>query len=339
MRIFIFILFLSLSGFCFAVDSNVELVVVATGIGETPETAKSAALRAAVQKAIGVTMTSETVVSNDRLSKDEQIEYSAGMIKSNEILSQIKQSDGLFSVTIRSVVLLSDIRAYYVNKSGRAQIDGSSIATQLRLASENLRQKDKLFDHLFGNLYIDTLSVKVTNIAVQPTRSDDAKMEITALVSISEQGLRSLKSALPAIASTTGEGGPDVWISSGIFSNDYWYFQDENLTTKVLAFRNNFPNINFDFLNSAGEVVLNRVGRFDASKLLSSNGIDTGLYLNISASEQIFLNLDIPVNIMQQISDVKVSVVQLPLELDIKQMTNLRNRHRAACLGAGCTRF
>ncbi len=89
---------------------NGDLVVEAEGLGRNATEAMLNAKRAAVEKGIGVSITSETEIKNFMVNKDVVLTRTAGSVKSAEILSQTTGPDGAVTVNIRAMVSSSGIR-------------------------------------------------------------------------------------------------------------------------------------------------------------------------------------------------------------------------------------
>ncbi|MEI6154863.1 MAG: hypothetical protein WCQ90_12335, partial [Deltaproteobacteria bacterium] len=79
--------------------------VITTGLGLDRDKAKENAIRNAVEYAVGIYVSSDTIVKNSQLIKDEVLGYSAGYIKTLRILSEEKKEDGIYAVQIEAVVV------------------------------------------------------------------------------------------------------------------------------------------------------------------------------------------------------------------------------------------
>ncbi|MCE5227848.1 MAG: hypothetical protein LLG05_18570 [Porphyromonadaceae bacterium] len=80
---------------------RIEKVIV-SGIGIDMDKAKLNAIRNAVEQAIGSYISSDTIVQNSAVLKDEVLSYSGGYVKDMKILSQEKNDDSLYSVKIEA---------------------------------------------------------------------------------------------------------------------------------------------------------------------------------------------------------------------------------------------
>ncbi len=75
----------------------------------TQESSLMAAQKAAVEKAVGVLVTGQMVVSQARLIEDQVFSKTAGYLKSWEILSR-EEEDGIYRTRIKASVKLGDVR-------------------------------------------------------------------------------------------------------------------------------------------------------------------------------------------------------------------------------------
>ena len=139
-RYFLFsIAFLGFMGMTHAQENATETVTV-EGVGKTEASAKKAAFREAIQKVVGVLIDAKTLVKNEEIIKDEVLEYSGGFISKSEILSSMKDEEGLVRVKVKCVVektqvkkKLADIKVLVVN------VDGAGFAEK-EMSKEELRK-------------------------------------------------------------------------------------------------------------------------------------------------------------------------------------------------------
>jgi len=83
--------------------------VTVTGYGKDIEAARENALRAAVQQAVGVLVSAETLVENDEIVTDKILSFSGGFIKSHRQLGEPKTENGLVSIRIYAEVKRNDL--------------------------------------------------------------------------------------------------------------------------------------------------------------------------------------------------------------------------------------
>ena len=102
--------------------------VKATGVGKDKEEALKNAFRESVRIAVGTVIDSEIIIKNDKVIKDEIIDYSRGFVERHKVLSEGRNSDGLYEVTIRATVkdrqLYEKLRRF---QPASAKVEGSNI--------------------------------------------------------------------------------------------------------------------------------------------------------------------------------------------------------------------
>jgi hypothetical protein len=86
-------------------------IVEGDGLSSTETDALTQAKRDAVEKGIGVMLTSETETKNFMIQKDVVITRTMGSVKKYDVLSKGKTSDGLFEIKIKAEVSLASIKA------------------------------------------------------------------------------------------------------------------------------------------------------------------------------------------------------------------------------------
>jgi hypothetical protein len=87
------------------------ITVEGYGLSTTENDALTQAKRDAVEKGIGVTITSETETKNFMIQKDIVITHTMGSVKKYDVLSKGKTADNLFEIKIKAEVSLASIRA------------------------------------------------------------------------------------------------------------------------------------------------------------------------------------------------------------------------------------
>lgn len=91
------------------VEASGDANVIPGNTLNTREQALSVAQRAAVEKAVGVLIQGQMVVSQAKLVEDQVFSKTAAYLKAWDILSE-KENDGLYTVTIRARVRLGNVR-------------------------------------------------------------------------------------------------------------------------------------------------------------------------------------------------------------------------------------
>ena len=105
---------------------KVEKVIV-TGVGINADKARQNAIRNAVEQVVGTYVSSDTMVKDSQLIKDEILSYSGGYVKESRVISTEK-SDDLISVKLEAIVV-STLLKQKIQKLNitMKKIDGGSL--------------------------------------------------------------------------------------------------------------------------------------------------------------------------------------------------------------------
>ena len=103
--------------------------VVVEGVGKTEASAKKAAYKEAVAKVVGVLIDSSTLVKNDKIINEELLEYSGGFVTKSEMISSMKDDEGLVRVKMKCTVEKAQVKKKLQEfKILEVKVDGASIA-------------------------------------------------------------------------------------------------------------------------------------------------------------------------------------------------------------------
>jgi hypothetical protein len=104
-------------------------VVIAEGVGINADKALRSAWRNAVQQVVGVIVDAETLIKNDKVVKDEILDFSNGFVEKFEKIKEGKNDDGLYEVTIKATIkrrrLIEKLKQTKVMAS--VKVDGGSL--------------------------------------------------------------------------------------------------------------------------------------------------------------------------------------------------------------------
>lgn len=177
--------------------------VVITGIGVDIDKAKQNAIRNAVEQVIGAYVTSDTIVKNSQLLKDEILSYSGGYVKETKVISQKVEGDGLFSIQIEALVVSSKLRRKLENLNiATKKVEGESLFGEA--FSKVVEQKSS------GELLAKTLSkypqasylIEVGKPEIESTDSNSnrAKVSIPLVIKWDKVFLEELKNVLSMVS-------------------------------------------------------------------------------------------------------------------------------------------
>lgn len=184
--------------------------VTATGIGMTLDKALESALQSAVSNAIGTYVSSETMVKNNMLIKDEILSYSGGYVQKYEILSKSNEN-GVFTIQIQALVK----RIQLINK----------------MKSLNLYTKDIDGGSLFGEAFT---KINTSKNAVDVIKSVVAKYPQQAYV---------IKTSDPKIVSTSDQSNiATIELDVTVSFDSVWLEELENKLTQIAISHETSPS-------------------------------------------------------------------------------------------------
>ena len=130
-------------------------IVIAAGTGKDEKSALDAALRAAVQQAVGTLIDAETWVKNDELVRDNILLHSAGFVERHERLGEPKKENGLVTVQIQAVVRRMQLTQEFerlgvrlpVGTKFKAPIDGEGLYAPVVTKDEADSTKNAIIDN------------------------------------------------------------------------------------------------------------------------------------------------------------------------------------------------
>ena len=132
-----------LSSFIFAQSGSVTLIVSAEGSSKNE--AVNSALRNALEQSFGAFVSSNTQFINDELIIDEVSALSSGNIQDYNIISELKQTDGTYNVTLEATLSIGEMVSYLENKGGKADINLKGFAAQMKLQDIQKTNEEKIF--------------------------------------------------------------------------------------------------------------------------------------------------------------------------------------------------
>jgi hypothetical protein len=112
-------------------DKTVTLTVV--GQGKTQEDTRKIAFINAIEQAFGTFITTNTVILNDKLIKDEIITLSNGNIQNYSIISEEKTENGNYFGTYKVVVSVDQLKTFCESKGIKVEFQGGLFAMNIKL--------------------------------------------------------------------------------------------------------------------------------------------------------------------------------------------------------------
>jgi hypothetical protein len=312
--------------FCLPVANanDISVAVVSTGHGATVEESKTDALKEAIQQTIGVYLVSTMEVKNDKLVKDDQIGFSAGMIKSFDIIDQHVDPNGGYITTVRATVDASKVESTFAATISGADVDGEALGQKLLIEQDKLRQKDRLFDLAFKDFYTNLFDVKVEKVGAQPTRVDVAPFDVQIKITINKAALNSLQSVLDVIAKDTSwlSSGKDLFVDYGWGHFSKTDFGDVDLSQKMYSLCTAQTWLQIDLLSKHGELITSKRFPFNKYKFVRCNAGPPGVPPNVQSpsamlieagtTDELMAHFPVAIADIERVNEVKVFVTGAP---------------------------
>ncbi len=158
-----------------------QKVVIVTGIGKDITEARKSAYSRAVEEAVGLVVTTDTIVKNEKVIHEQILTYSGALVSKSETLGS-EAKGGLFEVKIRATVEMNPLlqKLKEANVAVRELSGESLFATAVTQLKERQDGQSLLLD-VFRDF---PLSVMRTEVCGQPqvVKSDGVKATVSCKV-------------------------------------------------------------------------------------------------------------------------------------------------------------
>lgn len=143
--------------------------VIVTGTGANEAEAKHNAFIAAIESAVGVLVSSETLIQNGELIQDKIITKSQGFIEKYNLLNTAKLEDNSVRITIKAFVSNAALaKELEIITGTKIDVDGKSayakVETSKRMYDATMLEFEQNFDTLFSAL-LASYKVDITNLS------------------------------------------------------------------------------------------------------------------------------------------------------------------------------
>ena len=148
------------------------------GTGSSPEAAKDAAFRKAIEKRVGILVVGERAIADYKLIKDEILSYSAGYVDDFRIVEQKKVGD---SWRVTADVWISSSRItnrIFKAANERQELPGTRAAESFDSFIAQRRQADRLLGKLLAGFPKDALLIKFEGTQVEFDSERNALMTV-----------------------------------------------------------------------------------------------------------------------------------------------------------------
>ena len=178
----------------------------AIGIGSTFQDAKNNAFKNAVSLLVGSAILSEAELTNDKLTRNDVLEYSAGYIDSYEIVSSTEKS-GRFTVVVDVIVRSSKMHERVLNK-GRSDklVDGNHMSTQYDNYRLERASSDKFLSAVLNDFPKRAFEISQGNIELKVDPKRNAFLYIPYEIKWSYKYAMALDEALSKLSTNNRPG-------------------------------------------------------------------------------------------------------------------------------------
>lgn len=218
------IIMVMLSIFAFSISmvyadepERIEKVIV-SGIGIDMDKAKQNAIRNAVEQVIGSYISSDTMVQNSVVLKDEVLSYSGGYVKDMKIISQEKNDDGLYSAKIEANVISTKLKRKLESLNiATKRIEGESLFGEAVSKIENQTAGQELLNKILSKYPQAAYMFEIGKPQIISTNAGTgrAKVKIPLSIQWDQAFLSELKDVLSKIATVELKSADIVSFGNG----------------------------------------------------------------------------------------------------------------------------
>ena len=184
------------------------------GNGATTTEARNNGFRLAVESALGSLISSETVVQNGRVQRDEIISYAAGFVDRFETIDTRTGPDGV-TVAMRVWVKRSALADRLLNRSEQSgEVDGARASVQLQTLNQERATGDRLLQTVLNDFPRRAFDIELAPTDIN-RQNRTAVLEINFRLAWNQDYLRSLWTALDATGQRKGRTVATIAVGSG----------------------------------------------------------------------------------------------------------------------------
>jgi hypothetical protein len=187
-------------------DGHPTYFVTAQGHGRTTEEARTEALRAAVDQAVGSVISSQREVENRELRRSEVVQYASGYVDRYEVKS-IKEHNGLVAVTVDVWVRRSRLQDRLLGKHETpGRVDTDRLVAQSETINHSRQQGDRLLEQVLRDYPRRAFDLEVGQSRVTYDDQRRQRIEISWKLRWRHAYLESLREALSAVSQNSNAG-------------------------------------------------------------------------------------------------------------------------------------
>jgi len=191
-------------------DNRKVLYVEVTAEGADLDQARHSGFRMAVERAVGVIVSSETEVSGQRLSRDEIITYASGVVHDFRLVDQVQRGDRTW-VKMQVWVSHSSLMNRLLNQSrDRGMIEGGRISEQIESFRHSRESGDRLLTSVLNDFPSRAFDIRLGNTRVIVDSNRATYLQVPFVLGWNSHYTASLQEAVKTINQRTDCGG---WLS------------------------------------------------------------------------------------------------------------------------------
>lgn len=187
-------------------DSEHYYFVTVKGYGRTTEEARTQALRAAVDQAVGSVINSEREVDNQKLQRSEVVQYAAGYVDRYEV-KRIENENGFVVMTMDVWVKRSRLTDRLLGDHRKpGQIDGDRLQTQAETLDHSRQQGDRLLSMVLADFPRRAFEIEQGPSRVYYNDQRQRQLELSFRLKWRHAYLENLREALATVAQNPNAG-------------------------------------------------------------------------------------------------------------------------------------
>lgn len=187
-------------------DSERYYFVTAKGYGLTTEEAKTQALRAAVDQAVGSVVNSEREVENQRLRRSEVVQYAAGFVDRYEV-KRVEQENGFVAITVDVYVKRSRLTDRLLgDHKTPGRIDGERLQAQTETLNHSRQQGDRLLAMVLADFPRRAFEIEQGASRVYYNDQRQRQLELSFKLRWRHAYLENLREALATVSQNSNAG-------------------------------------------------------------------------------------------------------------------------------------
>jgi hypothetical protein len=187
-------------------DSERYYFVTAKGYGRTTDEARTQALRAAVDQAVGSVVNSEREVDNQRLKRSEVVQYAAGFVDRYEV-KQVQQENGFVAMTVDVYVKRSRLTDRLLGDyKTPGRIDGERLQAQTETLNHSRQQGDRLLAMVLADFPRRAFDIEQGPSRVLYNDQRQRQLELSFKLRWRQAYLENLREALATVSQNANAG-------------------------------------------------------------------------------------------------------------------------------------